>query len=90
MPEVINPNNCETCDHKKNPDGGHCYMFRETPTEVCMQHTGRQAPILPAGTQRGRFRTPLAFAIAAGLLTAGTSGTLVPLDLGLDGVDKGE
>lgn len=39
----VNPNNCDTCDHKRDPDGGHCYMFREAPTEVCMQHTGRAA-----------------------------------------------
>ena len=37
-----NPNNCETCDHKKNPDGGHCYMFKDAPSEICMQHTYRQ------------------------------------------------
>ena len=37
----MNPNNCATCDHKKRPDGGHCYMFRDEPTDVCMQHTGR-------------------------------------------------
>ena len=38
----MNPNNCETCAHKLNPDGGWCYMFRDEPTEVCMQHTGRE------------------------------------------------
>lgn len=32
-------NLCETCDHKKHPDGGHCYMFREEPEFKCMQHT---------------------------------------------------
>lgn len=37
-----NPNNCLTCDHKQNPEDGHCYMFRDAPTEVCMQHTGRK------------------------------------------------
>lgn len=36
-----NPNNCDACDHKHNPDGGWCYMFRRTPTEVCMRHTDR-------------------------------------------------
>lgn len=40
---MTNPNNCETCDHKKNPDGGHCYMFRDAPTEVCYVHTMRDA-----------------------------------------------
>ena len=39
---MTNPNRCETCDHKKRPGGGHCYMFRDTPTDVCMQHTGRK------------------------------------------------
>jgi hypothetical protein len=42
--DSTNPNNCLTCDHHQNPDGGHCYMFRDAPTEVCMQHTGRQMP----------------------------------------------
>lgn len=32
-------NNCQTCKHKQNPDGGHCYMFRVEPQEPCMQHT---------------------------------------------------
>ena len=40
LEESSNPNNCETCDHKKRPDGGWCYMFRTEPTEVCRQHTG--------------------------------------------------
>lgn len=37
-----NPNNCGTCDHIEHPDGGHCYMFREAPTDVCFVHTGRR------------------------------------------------
>lgn len=36
---AANPNNCETCDHFKHPDGGHCYMFREAPTYVCLIHS---------------------------------------------------
>lgn len=36
-----NPNNCETCRHKPNGEGGWCYMFRNEPTETCMQHTER-------------------------------------------------
>ncbi len=32
-------NNCSTCDHKKHPDGGHCYMFRQEPKWQCQQHT---------------------------------------------------
>lgn len=37
-----NPMNCETCDHHKiNKDKNlHCYMFKDTPTEVCGVHTG--------------------------------------------------
>lgn len=38
----MNPNNCSTCDYKWSPDGGHCYMFRKEPTNVCGQHTGRK------------------------------------------------
>lgn len=42
---MANPNNCTTCEYKtlKAPDqtGGHCYMFRDEPTEVCAQHTLR-------------------------------------------------
>lgn len=30
--------NCKQCDHKKNPDGGHCYMFRVMPNgDYCAQ-----------------------------------------------------
>ena len=36
----MNPNNCATCDHKKHPDGGHCYMFKDEPTKACLEHTG--------------------------------------------------
>jgi len=28
-----------------NEPSGHCYMFREEPTEVCMQHTGRKGTL---------------------------------------------
>ena len=38
---MTNQNKCETCEHKKKPDGGHCYMFRYEPTDVCYLHTGR-------------------------------------------------
>ena len=40
-----NPNNCSTCDHKRYPQGGWCYAFRNEPDDVCMQHTGRNKPI---------------------------------------------
>lgn len=42
----MNPNNCETCRHKQNPDGGHCYMFRDAPNERCMQHTGLKVALI--------------------------------------------
>ena len=42
----MNTNNCATCDHKKRPDGGWCYMFRDEPQEVCMKHSER---LLPGG-----------------------------------------
>ena len=42
---MSNPNNCATCDHKRNPQGGWCYAFRDEPNDVCMQHTGRKKPI---------------------------------------------
>lgn len=42
-----NPNNCSTCKYKQcpgpdDPPEQWCYMFRDEPTDVCMQHTGRQ------------------------------------------------
>lgn len=51
---MSNPNNCETCDHKKHPDGGHCYMFRYTPTEPCAQHTFRLESMRAMRMQFGR------------------------------------
>lgn len=39
---MANPNNCSTCHHKPNGDEGWCYMFRDEPTDVCMQHSGRR------------------------------------------------
>lgn len=36
---MSNPNNCAACDHKRNPDGGWCYMFRDEPAVECLQHT---------------------------------------------------
>lgn len=30
--------NCNTCDHKQNPQDGHCYMFRLKPDGVCGLH----------------------------------------------------
>lgn len=36
----MNKANCTTCDHKKYPDGGHCYMFKTEPKQTCGLHTG--------------------------------------------------
>lgn len=36
----MSANNCATCDYKKHPDGGHCYMFRTEPEGRCLKHTG--------------------------------------------------
>jgi len=30
--------NCSTCKHKQNPQGGHCYMFKEEPDD-CKIHS---------------------------------------------------
>ena len=40
---MSNPNNCETCEHKQRArkEDGWCYMFRDEPKEICMQHTAR-------------------------------------------------
>lgn len=43
---MANPNNCSTCDHSQDRDDGHCYMFRNEPEGVCMQHTGRKRTVL--------------------------------------------
>jgi hypothetical protein len=43
LPE--NPNNCAMCDYKKmhtDEAVGWCYMFRDEPDDVCMQHTARK------------------------------------------------
>lgn len=30
---------CDTCDHRRNPQGGHCYMFKFKPDDgVCGLH----------------------------------------------------
>lgn len=39
---MSNPNNCATCDHKRHPDCGWCYMFRDEPQALCAKHTQRQ------------------------------------------------
>lgn len=30
-------NDCQNCDHKSNPQGGHCYMFKQEPRTKCMK-----------------------------------------------------
>ena len=51
---MSNPNNCSTCEYKtlkaSGQADGHCYMFREEPTDVCAQHTLRMD--LAAGMQK--------------------------------------
>lgn len=37
----MNPNNCETCDYINGKKIGHCYMFKDEPSDICYQHTGR-------------------------------------------------
>ncbi len=74
MSEVPNPNNCDTCGHKKNPDGGHCYMFRGAPTEVCMQHTLR-------ATHQRLFRNPIAVAAALAVMMPSGAGPFEPIIL---------
>ena len=47
-----NPNNCPNCDHHKTQrvieasdkeaQPLHCYMFKDAPTEQCMQHSGHK------------------------------------------------
>lgn len=49
-----NPNNCATCRHKQNPDGGHCYMFRFEPAETCAQHTSQIHALQALRMQFGR------------------------------------
>lgn len=41
----MNKANCSTCDHKKNPDGGWCYMFRQEPEFTCQIHTNKKVRI---------------------------------------------
>ena len=37
----MNKANCATCAHINNPDGGHCYMFKDEPKQTCGIHTGK-------------------------------------------------
>lgn len=38
----MNPNNCATCEHKENPQGGFCYMFKDEPISVCRYMVGSE------------------------------------------------
>lgn len=60
-------NNCEKCQHSKNPQGGHCYMFKSEPEGKCMQHTGRRVVGTIGHIDHGK--TTLTAAIASVLLT---------------------
>lgn len=57
-------NNCATCNHKRDPQGGHCYMFREEPTFLCMQHPDRKPKRAGTIGHVGSGRVTLAAAIA--------------------------
>ncbi len=41
---MTNPNNCNACEYKRinEQKEGHCYMFRNAPSDICMQHTQRK------------------------------------------------
>lgn len=39
---MSNPNDCSTCEWIADDGKGHCYMFFDEPTEICMQHTGKK------------------------------------------------
>ena len=55
-----NPNNCPNCDHHKMQRDIeasdetamklHCYMFKDEPTEQCMQHTGHKMNFFSGGS----------------------------------------
>ena len=50
---------CNTCEHKRYPNGGHCYMHRHAPSAVCQAHTGHRAGdvevmMATAGTYEGQ------------------------------------
>lgn len=40
---VFNPDDCVTCEHRHEPQGGHCYMFKEPPTTKCGQYRKDEA-----------------------------------------------
>ena len=34
----VKESNCETCKYVKGYEGGHCYLFRTKPEDVCGQY----------------------------------------------------
>ncbi len=62
---MSNPNNCAACDHKRNPQGGWCYMFRDEPQEVCMKHSARMSQRAPWPLMRLCGLSPDSAALAA-------------------------
>lgn len=47
-----NPNNCAACDYKQMNDDAtlHCYMLKNEPQDICMQHTKRTENISQFGS----------------------------------------
>lgn len=41
--EPFNPDDCVTCEHRHEPQGGHCYMFKEMPRTKCGQYRKEEA-----------------------------------------------
>jgi hypothetical protein len=41
---MSNPNHCATCKHFIDHQDGHCYMFKDAPTCMCLKHTDRAVP----------------------------------------------
>lgn len=36
--------NCKNCAHKKNPDGGYCYMWKDQPENCHYFKTNKNKP----------------------------------------------
>lgn len=73
-------NNCATCTHKRNPQGGHCYMFREEPAGLCMQHQDRKPKLVGTighvhPTKAGLAATIVAVLAQQGKDVSGVGGT---------------
>jgi hypothetical protein len=70
---IMNPNNCETCYYKAMGDEeGHCYMFKDAPTEVCAQHSGREDRwFVPAGVNRGTINLQAGYVLEPKIVMSG-------------------